>query len=377
MSRKSIRRSLPPLEAVFPNFKGFTKESNKQRDLLLELRKAARKLKRRKSQPFYSMREIAVFFDAPLRTVAIAYETLESEGLLNRIRSSQTLLVGSDDSTEHLVRGVVGFPVWLFSMVVSPYTRVFHNELEERLRKEGFVADFIFFRTGDDCEPDFAERLLRHNLNFLIWHTPHPLASHVLLAMRDHGVRCITMIPTETPASQFQPNYLMNWLPAYQTMATAWRESGIKHVIIPRPEYFPSQRALKNFIRILNAEGMATELVEARAASLLLDKVRGRTETVVAFLDQQGADKLCNEDPAVIEQILQISRVAFCRGPIRLPYFENRPARADVVGFSPAEMASRIVNDLCQHSNARQDGPHTFLATYHPQESLNATKERL
>src|SRR5207253_9811752 len=116
-------RSLPPLVAVFNSFAGFSKSDNKQRILLHELRKAAKRLRKRKSQPFYSMREIAYHFKAPLRTVAIAYQTLESEGLFNRIRSSQTLLVGSADSTQHLVRGVVGIPIWLHAMVVSPYSR--------------------------------------------------------------------------------------------------------------------------------------------------------------------------------------------------------------------------------------------------------------
>ena len=315
MSRKAIPRSLPPLPKVFSGFAGFSESNNKQRLLLDELRKAARRLRKPKSQPFYSMRDIAAFFKTPLRTVAIAYETLESEGLFNRVRSSQTQLIGSTDSTQHVVRGVVGIPIWLLSIVISPYTRVLHVGLEERLRKKGFVADMIFFRTGEDCEPDFADRLLRHNLNTLIWHTPHPLSSQVLLAVRDHGVRCITMQPVETQGSSIiKPNYLMNWDPAYQALAQSWQRSGIRRVFIPRPLYLPSQRALKNFLTLLEECGMEVQQTDGTAASLL-EKVRNQKSSAVAFIDQQGADSMCNKDPGIIEQILKISRVAFCRGP--------------------------------------------------------------
>jgi hypothetical protein len=86
---------------------------------------------------------------------------------------------------------------------------------------------------------------------------------------------------------------------------------------------------------------------------------------------------LCNEDPAIIEQILAISRVAFCRGRIHLPYFEHRVARADILGFSASEMVDRIVNDLGHLSGRGADTPHCFEAAYQPQQPLNGQKESL
>ena len=376
MSRKCIPRSLPSLPEIFSSFSGFVENSNKQRVLLHELRKVAKRLKKKKSQPFYSMREVSDFFQAPLRTVAIAYETLESEGLLNRIRSSHTLLVGSAESTQNMVRGVVGIPIWLHAMVVSPYTRVLHIELEERLRKNGFIADFIFFRTGEDCQPDFSERLLRHNLNFLIWHTPHPLAAHVHLSMQDHGVRQLIIQATESQGSQLQPNYLLNWRPAYETMAESWIGVGIKRVLVPKPEYLPSQRALTSFCKQLTGHGMEVELIEG-AASTLLKRIGNGASTAVAFMDHQGADTICNEEPEIIQELIRRSRVAFCRGPLRLPYFQHRPAKVDIVGFSPTDLADHIVTDLCQPAEDQSDEPYVFEATYHCQEPLNGSFEPL
>ena len=373
--RKPISRPLPPLGDLFGK-PMLTEECNKQQVVLEQLRKAAKRLRKRKSQPFYSMREIAAFFQASLRTVALAYEDLEQEGLLDRLRGSKTMLIGTADMTQNLIRGVVGIPMWLHSIVMSPFTRVMWMELDERLRKNGFVADFIFFRTGEDCLPDFGERLLNHNLNFVIWHTPHPLAYHVRLFMQDHGIRQIIIQMKESPASKFPPAYLMDWQPAYQAMATSWQNAGIRHVIIPRPLYLPSQQALKNFRRFLGGFGMETEVVEGDAQALLAN-VRDNKITAVAFFDQQGANPLCNENPAVIEEISKVARLAFCRGLIRLPYFEDRPMRVDIVGFSPIEMAERIAGDLCKRSKAEADKPHTFEAAYLPEKAFSEVADAL
>lgn len=373
MSRKSIARSLPPISEVLSTA-ALTEHSNKQRVVLEELKKAAKRLRRRKSQPFYSMREIAGFYKASLRTVARAYEMLEREGLFTRLRGSQTLLTGTADSTQNLVRGIVGIPVWLHSIIVSPFTRVLWMELEECLRKEGFVADIIFFRTGEDFMPDFGERLLRHNLNYVIWHTPHPLASHVRLYLQDHGVKQLTIQMKESPMSTFPATYLLDWQPAYLAMAKAWREAGIRRVLIPNPVYLPSQQALKSFRKLLNDSGMEVQVIGG-GASDLLQNVRGQGITAVAFLDQQGADTLCNKNPMVIEQISLAARLAFCRGPIRLPYLEGRSTRADIVGFSPVGMAERIAADLCNQSKVQSEKPFTFEALFHSQRMLSDIPE--
>jgi hypothetical protein len=86
----------------------------------------------------------------------------------------------------------------------------------------------------------------------------------------------------------------------------------------------------------------------------------------VAFLDQLGAETICSEDPTIIEQLMINARVAFCRGPIRMPYFHNRLVAADLIGFSPTDVAQRIVSDL--RWNIPPPGMQTpaFAATYRP-----------
>jgi len=366
MARKQVKNTLPPLKELFETFPGFVATDSKQRVLTDTLRTAARRFRAKKSRPFYTMRDVAAFFSVPLRTVAIAYEKLEREGLVTRIRGSQTLLTGKDVSLTSPVRAVVGIPLWLHAIVVSPFSRHLHVELEERLRAHGFVADIIFFREEEVVSPDFAERLLLHNLDIVIWHTPHPLATQTLLRLNDRGVRQILVVPSDNPTSLNLQTYVQDWQDAYTAFARTWHASGIRTVIVPEPMYLPSKRAMKNFFATLQSNGLEVQMVKSSAQTIRETVYRcGAKASGVAFLDQVGADEICNEEPVILEEIVHSSRIAFCRGRIRIPYFNHRDGVADFVAFSPGEIAERLVNDLQKDFSARQNPLPRFYAKYH------------
>lgn len=378
MARKPIPRDLPPPVDLLRDFAGFDENASKQAALTAHLRRIALRLQRANSQPFYSMREVVDQFRLPLRTVALAYEALEHEGLLNRRRSSQTLLVGKKISPRKEVRAVVGIPVWLHAMVVSPYSRNFHVEVENRLRQQGFVADLIFFRGDEVSSPDFAQRLIEHQLDFVLWHTPHPHAIDVLRTLQDHGVRQILVQPIDSQLSIALPGYLQDWPLAYRQLADTWRAAGIRTVLVPDPVYLPSRRAKTSFANIFIERGIDFKFVDPDAAKLLQSATALRPGTVaVAFFDQEGADTICNEEPVIIEELIKRCRVGFCRGPIRMPYFHHRDARIDIVRFSATEIASRIAIDLRETLGSTQQVLHTFQASYLPQVSFKASAELL
>lgn len=378
MARKPILRDLPSSDQLVTDFVGFDDKLSKQSTLTTHLRKVARRLQKTKARPFYSMREIVDQFKVPLRTVALAYEALEHEGILNRRRSSQTLLVGKTLSPRKVVRAVVGIPVWLHAMVVAPYSRILHIELEDRLRQHGFVADLIFFRGEEVASPDFAQRLIEHNLDYVLWHTPHPHAIDVLRSLQDHGVRQVLIQPIDSQLRIALPSYLQDWHVAYRTMADAWHAAGIRHVIIPDPVYLPSKRAKTVIANTLISAGIEVHFEPGHAATLLAAAGKYRPgECAVAFIDQEGADAICNEEPVIIEKLIQTCRVGFCRGPIRIPYFHHRDARIDIVRFSPSEIAARIATDLSETLSATQQTLHTFEARYLPQVSFRASAELL
>ncbi len=378
MARKQVERSLPPVEKTFVAFAGFDPKTSRQGVILHELRVAAKKLRGTTSRPFYAMRDIAQYFEVPLRTVAVAYEELELEGLLNRIRGSKTLLIGKTISPRKPVRAVVGIPLWLHSIVVSPYTRLLHVELEERLRRCGFVADIIFFRDNERSKPEFAERLLQHKLDFVIWHTPHASDAQVLLFLKDSGVQQILIQTVENPISLALPSYFLNWQVGYQAMMDNWLAQGIKTVLLPEPAYVRSQKAMHGFASMLTNCGLDVRFIKGQPVALrnAALKLRGDS-TVVAFLDQLGADAFCNEEPVLIEEILKHCRLAFCRGPLRIPYFRHRDAAADVVGFSAHETAERIVNDLRDGHILGDGRNNVFEAHYTPQVSFSTNIEIL
>jgi hypothetical protein len=233
--------------------------------------------------------------------------------------------------------------------------------MEEKLRESGFVADFIFFRGDEVHEPGFVNRLLHHNLDQVIWHTP------------------LTVQSTESRTSIPVPTYLMDWQPAYREMAKHWKDEGIRKVIVPDPVYLPSKRALKAFINTLVRSGLDYEVVEGSAARLQHEVLssRNREALAIAFMDQQGADTICNEEPVTLEQISNTSRIAFCRGPIRLPYFNHRPLKVDIIRFSAVEIADRIVQDLIHGTTAADGIIHIFEAGYQSQIPLSTLNEAL
>lgn len=378
MARKQVERSLPPVNVAFKSFRGFPAKASRQLLLLNELRGVAKKLRTKGSRPFYAMRAVALYFKVPLRTVAIAYEHLELEGILNRIRGSKTLLAGKNPSPSKPVRAVIGIPVWLHAIVVSPYSRALHWELEERLRHYGYVADIIFFRGDEVSRPDFAERLLNHNLDYLIWHTPHPLANQVLLSLKDHGVRQILVQPADNPSSLPMATYFQDWQHGYKLMAAEWKKLGIQTIIVPEPSYLPSKKALKSFSMILTANRLQVLMVRSSAGDIHHAAMNlPRKSYVVAFLDQLGAETICNEEPVIIEEILAHGRLAFCRGPIRAPYFLHREAAADLVRFSPGEIASRLADDIRNNNLPTETSSHTFRPVYENQVSFRTNVEIL
>lgn len=378
MARKPIQRDLPSSDLLTKDFRGFDEKQSKQAALTAQLRKIARRLQRTQPRAFYSMREVMGQFQIPLRTVALAYEALEHEGLLNRRRSSQTLLVGKKISPRKMVRAVVGIPVWLHAIVVAPYSRILHIELVDRLRQQGFVADLIFFRGDEAWSPDFAQRLIEHNLDYVLWHTPHPHSIDVLRTLQDHGVRQVLIQPTDSQMRIPLPTYLQDWQGAYQSMAEAWNAAGIRHAILVEPVHLPSRRAKTVIASILEAQSIAVYFFDGSAENLLSEALAYPAgECAVAFIDQEGAAAICNEEPVLIEKLINACRVCFCRGPVRLPYFNHREARADIVRFSATDIATRVAQDLSETLASSQQVLHTFEAVFCPQVSFKDSAELL
>ncbi len=376
MARMRMTTDLPPLPEAFPSFRGFAPGESRQQTITQLIRECARSLQRREARPFYPMRQIAAFFDAPLRTVAISYETLDSEGLLARIRGSKTVLAGKRITARKPVNAVVGLPISLQAMIASPFECRLQMELEERLRARGHVADSIFFRPNEDYEPAFAERLVRHDLDFVVWHSPHPLAAHVLLSLRERGVRLVLLQPAESPLRVSARSHVLSWQNAYREMAAAWAADGVRRAVFAEPEHLLARRALRQLAPLLAEHAIKTHTVEADPSALspLLTPASGPKDgkSVLGFMDFASADALCNGYPDFIDEISRHARVAFCRGAVRVPRLVTRRTRVDVVDLDAAALAEGVVEDLRDEQNQQEGVRATFHAEFLPQVVMGA-----
>ncbi len=371
MSRVIVHRSLPPLKKVLGDFSHFPAGKSHQQVVIEMLREVAEKVKSEISQPFYSMREVADYFQVPLGTISRVYKRLEREGIVSRIRSSHTMLVGREVLPREAVRGVVGVYIWLHSMILLAYTQTLVIEFEEHLRRLGYVADIIFHAEKDEeTKPEFATRLLRHRLDAVVLHTPLAGTRQNILSLRERGVRVLVVQRKDTQCDLPALIYLQDYQPAYQMMAERWYQAGIRKVWLYTPTEYLHNKAETNILKtIFNRQGLEAESVQDEPHQML-KRVRQRKpklSTALAFLDGTHSELICNREPQVMEQISRVARLAFCVGPIRVPYLRFRTIRADIVDFSPTEIASKLSADIARLSVLPDGICHTFTAHYHEQ----------
>lgn len=136
------------------------------------LRPLAQGLRAARPTVFYPLRETAEFFRVSIPTAAAAYGRLETEGLLMSRRGAMTMVPSRLSASRRAVRGVVGVPVWTPGFVQFRDWRIFVTGLDEAVRRHGFVADLIFYRQGEEVQPDFVDRVLKHQPDVLVWFDP-------------------------------------------------------------------------------------------------------------------------------------------------------------------------------------------------------------
>ena len=370
MPHAHLASRLPSPAVAFARFKGFTAGLSRQGVVLDELRRVARRLQRAQPTPFYSMREVSRFFALPLRSVALNYATLEQEGLLVRLRGAHTKLTGRKASPKNPVRSVVGLPIWISSIASSPYMRTLHVDINERLRRHGFVADSIFFNSREDLRPEFADRLQAHRLDWVLWLGANFMSSPVFLALRDRGLRQIIVLPEETPLSLPLPVYLQDWKKAYQSLASSWAAAGIRRLLVPPPvDTTVTRRVIRHFSGIMKAQKIAVEILASNGPGNFVREAAlacRRPDTAVAFLDMVSAHEICNGYPQAMADIARTNRLGFCRGAVPVAYFSQESVVADVVGCDPLELSCRIVDDLASQSVRPSGVCARFDAIHHP-----------
>jgi DNA-binding transcriptional regulator YhcF (GntR family) len=371
MARKPIDRRLPPLEELFPDFKGFPKGAHHLNMVVERMKTAAQRLRKSRNQPFYSMRETARFWSVPLSTMALAYQHLEDGGLLARVRGSRTVLLGKSVHSQHPARSIVSVPFQLSSLISSHFTRRFCHRISEELWKYHFVANLILFQETTETSAAFAQRLVKQS-DIVIWVLANRSVKETMLILRDHGVQNVLLQAIEDPF--FPANYLMDWTSVYRRAILEWKAAGIRHVVVARPIKPEVQRAIDSFLQLLLDLDCAYTLADPNPFDLrdkVEQKLKKKIRVGCAVLEHELSHQLCNSEPVIMAKLTTRCRVLFGRGCVYAPYFFARDFRADVIGFVGDEVAARVASDLGRRSEKQE--PVLLLPRWMPKADLSKT----
>jgi hypothetical protein len=232
MARSKITRTLPPLAKVCRSFRSLRAGDNRGERVLAELRKALKRLPIKQWQPFYSMRETALFFGVAVPTVAEVYRRLASEGLLVVSRGSMTTVRprGRKTPRAHLT-GVVAMPVWTPGFLTQTDYRLFHIECQHELQRQDMVGLPVFFQQSEELTPEFARQVCRMKPDAVLWRTPVATDRQTLEVIADSGTHVVTILDKtlDLPGG----SYRVDSADALKDAFSAWRQAGIRQVVIP------------------------------------------------------------------------------------------------------------------------------------------------
>jgi hypothetical protein len=362
---------------LYPNFRGFAPQEHVSAAIAEWLRGVIKRLRSAQSKPFYSVRELAAFFGVAPHTVAVIYGRLEAEGLLVRIRGSQTLLTGRKVQARHPIRGVVGLVIPLPVFLYGLESRAFYIRLEEELRRRHFVADFIFHGMQDETQynPGLLDRLLAHQLDVVWWFAPDRCLVPVMHQLLDAGIQLVTL--SDGKARYPREQYFLDIWQGIADGVAAWREEGIESVTVIGPQSGYGSYEEEIARRILAPSGLKHDVLvlsDAEAARVLQRAPRRRRTGVILFRYYWYA-RLCDQFPEIMGALFQSSRVMLAQGRLLHGYLWDKPVFADCVTISFDMMARRVARDISSGKVATTKRLVTFRTLYEPRVHLGQRPE--
>lgn len=231
MSMIRTPHALPPLAPHAAEFLRLAQTRTQTAALLDLLRRIARDARRGDRQRFYPARAVGDAFRVPLPTVLRVFAELEKEGILLRVRGSGTLLQPRQAKPSASVRGVVGLPLWQYGYCNLTDWRLFVAALSDALRQRGYVADLIFFQSGE--QPRLLDQLMAHHLDWIVWFKPRQEHGMIVQMLADRGVH--TAIVMQRYVNLSLPAYHLRFENAIRRAFAAWRRDGIRSVVVAQP----------------------------------------------------------------------------------------------------------------------------------------------
>lgn len=321
--------SLPPLEKTLPFFRGLETNRPKLDQVAELLRQVVAENRTTHNVRFYSTRDIARFFNISQNTSAMSVQRLEADGLLRRIRGSQTVMLGKKVITRSRIRAVAGLLSWVFAQRFSEAQGDLTRVLAEELWPHHIALDIIPHYDLGDNRPDLNDRLKKHALDFTIWPFPFNHHKEHLPFLQDRGIRNLVIGVNEV-RSPFQPQILVDYRTTYEQALRYWRnEHGIRRVLLIRPREFTPRRRIDLFAKIAAEQKMDCH-VETSAYGLPAEILaREKRKVGIALLDEHATAEFTFYHPAAFEELARRHRILFGNGSINVPFVPHGDLRVE------------------------------------------------
>jgi hypothetical protein len=358
MARKKVTRALAPL----PSRRALEKAHHKTEALIDILRDVAVKNQQEQPLAFHSVRAVAAHFRVPMSTVSRAYQHLEQEGLLTRVRGSKTLLQGLTFDRQLKVRAFVGFPASISSFVTIQDYRTFLIRIRRELRLRGFAAATAFFEPGEGSSGALAKRFKAYEVDTVIWFQPGKEAHETAPYLSDMAIRLLGVAN-----DSFCPmpcRYQIRREAAISTLLADWKSHQAAPVILVQAK---DQRAaaieetLRAALTELEIPWTVAAYQQQRCETFLRELQRKKTGGII-FSSSAVVSKFCFRAPGAVVELLKTHRVALVSGPVSMPFARVPNVQVDLVTVDWQMVAERIVDDLISQDAFLQPGPTLFEA---------------
>lgn len=364
-SARLVLSGLPALEAASRR----TNIAEERSALILRfLRQKARRSRNKKPQPFFSIRAVASHFAVPPTTVSRIYTQLKDEGLLASVWGSKTFVEPVQIDNQLRVRAVVALPASLTSFCTVRQYRNFFLEMRDALWKSGFATRLLFYEGNTAQLPSFAELLLDHKPDIVIWFLPIAKTKGTVARLRDHGIRVITV--TDCPRDCREHPYYVDRERAIKNALLNWQRNGIRSITMLHHSHCGSASTIETCLRD-SAMPYTLGNVESWQSQEIYLACSQKGDRGVIFLSSELAAALAARDPARFAKLFEQSRLLLMDGPIDVPGSCAVNLSIDVVEVDVRAVAKRITSDLIRPIRSGRDEPVAFEATWVPAASKN------
>jgi hypothetical protein len=330
------------------------------------LRHKARVTRNKKPKEFYSIREVANHFDVPATTVSRIFTQLKAEGLLTTVWGSKTFVVPTCIDNGLRIRGIVALPASVVSFCTLRQYRNFFSEIRDALWEFGFATQLLFYEGNDPGQPMFAERLLKHKLDIVIWLLPTAKLKQTIARLVDRGIRVITVADS---AEEWRGcGYSVDRQPAIRDALLSWRKDGVRSVTVLQNSRCRLSGTVTLLEKCLRDAAMPYSFANAELLHLE-DMLAARAQQAIPGIIFPSSDvtvPFAARDPARFARLSERSRILLLDGAIDIPGLDAVPVSTEVVEVDSQTIAKQLVSDIIQSTRPRKTEPVIFRAKWIP-----------